>query len=103
MTLQEKIKELREFDNKPTHYPASEIPKLLDCIEIQAEALEKIEKRPDLPNPDKDADWKNCMKWSAHDAREAQSKVNALFSYEEDLIVEEEPIMTEELDHEDVF
>lgn len=26
---------------------------------------------PDLPNPDRDADWKNCMKWSSHEAQEA--------------------------------
>jgi hypothetical protein len=38
-------------------------------------ALTNIRKRPDLPNPDKDADWKNCMKWSAHDAKEALEKM----------------------------
>ena len=35
------------------------------------EALEKIAKRPNLPNPERDADWKSCMKWSAHEAQEA--------------------------------
>jgi hypothetical protein len=35
------------------------------------EALEKIAKRPDLPNPEKDADWKNCMKNSSYEARKA--------------------------------
>ena len=35
------------------------------------EALERIAKRPDLPNPERDADWKNCMKLSAAEARAA--------------------------------
>lgn len=34
-------------------------------------ALRKIASRPDLPNPERDADWKNCMKWSAHEAQQA--------------------------------
>lgn len=34
-------------------------------------ALRIIAKRPDLPNPERDADWKNCMKWSAHEAQKA--------------------------------
>lgn len=41
-----------------------------DCDGL-VEALEKIAKRPDLPNPERDADWKNCMKWSAHEAQQA--------------------------------
>lgn len=35
------------------------------------EALRKIAKMPDLPNPERDADWKNCMKWAAFYAQEA--------------------------------
>lgn len=35
------------------------------------EILERIAQRPDLPNNDRDADWKNCQKWSQADAREA--------------------------------
>lgn len=45
-----------------------------DKVDILLEALEIIAKRPDLPNPERDADWKNCMKWSSHEAREALSK-----------------------------
>lgn len=41
-----------------------------DCDGL-VEALEKIAKRPDLPNPERDADWKNCMKWSAYEAQQA--------------------------------
>lgn len=40
-------------------------------IEKYEETLKKIAKRPDLPNPERDADWKNCMKWASHEAREA--------------------------------
>jgi hypothetical protein len=36
-----------------------------------ARALEQIAKRPDLPNPERDADWKNCQLWSQHDAKKA--------------------------------
>lgn len=36
-------------------------------------ALEKIAARPELQNPERDADWKNCMKWSSHEAKEALS------------------------------
>lgn len=42
----------------------------MNKIQQIREILEKIAKRPDLPNPDRDADWKNCQKWSAHDAQE---------------------------------
>jgi hypothetical protein len=38
------------------------------------EALEKIAKRPDLPNPERDADWRNCMRWSSHEAQVAISE-----------------------------
>jgi hypothetical protein len=34
-------------------------------------ALELISKRPNLPNPDRDADWKNCQKNSSFEAKEA--------------------------------
>lgn len=46
-------------------------PSLLAALSMQREALEKIAKMPDLPNPDRDADWKNCMKWASHYATEA--------------------------------
>lgn len=46
--------------------------------DIMRKALEIISKRPDLPNPDKDSDWKNCMKWSSHEARQALKEVEAL-------------------------
>ena len=46
-------------------------------IKVLEDALRKIAKMPDLPNPERDADWKNCMKWASHYAREAlnQGKV----------------------------
>lgn len=44
---------------------------LLKRYTIMREALEVIARRPDLPNPERDADWKNCMKFSSHEAREA--------------------------------
>jgi hypothetical protein len=40
------------------------------------EALDKIANRPDLPNPECDADWKNCMKNSSYEARAALAKWN---------------------------
>lgn len=43
----------------------------LEAAEKMAAALEKIAKRPDLPNPERDADWKNCQKLSSHDAEVA--------------------------------
>lgn len=42
-----------------------------NSCEMLVKALEKIAKRPDLPNPERDADWKNCMKWSAYEAQQA--------------------------------
>lgn len=47
---------------------------LRECIA----ALEVIERRPDLPNPEKDADWKNCMKWSSKGARACLDKISKL-------------------------
>ena len=49
---------------------ASAEAKYRPVIEKLVEIFERIAKRPDLPNPDRDADWKNCQKWSQHDARE---------------------------------
>lgn len=51
--------------------------KLRDALKTALEALEKIAKRPDLPNPDRDADWKNCQKWSSHEAKEALEKIRS--------------------------
>ena len=45
-----------------------------DKVDELVAALEIIAKRPDLPNSERDADWKNCMKWSSYEAREALSK-----------------------------
>ncbi len=45
-------------------------------LEIAKDALEKIAKRPDLPNPDRDADWKNCMKASSFEAAEALAHID---------------------------
>lgn len=49
----------------------AEIEALKAQIGGLVKALEIIAKRPELPNPERDADWKNCMKWSSHDAKEA--------------------------------
>lgn len=53
------------------------VPELLDLLEGMGEALRKIAKRPDLPNPERDADWKNCVKWNAHEAKEQLTKFDA--------------------------
>jgi len=42
------------------------------------EKVSRIAKRPDLPNPDRDADWKNCQKWSQHDALAALATIDAV-------------------------
>lgn len=39
--------------------------------QVLVDTLEEIAKRPDLPNPERDADWETCMKFSSHEAREA--------------------------------
>lgn len=57
--------------------PYGSLSELLGLVEVMSEALERISKRPDLPNPDRDADWKNCMKWSSHEANEALAQFKA--------------------------
>lgn len=47
----------------------------LAVIEVMKAALQNIEKRPDLPNPDRDADWKNCQKWSSYEATQALTAI----------------------------
>lgn len=44
--------------------------------QILIEALELIASTPSLPNPERDADWKNCMKNSAYTARAAIAQYN---------------------------
>jgi len=52
-------------------------PAPADVVEKMAEALRNIAKRPDLPNPERDADWKACQKFSSHEAREALAAYEA--------------------------
>lgn len=47
-------------------------------IKIIRELLECIATRPNLPNPERDADWKNCMKNSSYDAKKALSALAQL-------------------------
>lgn len=42
-----------------------------DVVEHLRELLVGIAERPNLPNPEHGADWKNCQKLSSHDARKA--------------------------------
>lgn len=49
------------------------VPALIALVEEMARALEEIVKRPNLPNPERDCDWKNCMLWRSYEAREALS------------------------------
>ena len=52
------------------------------CKDKIKQALENIANRPNLPNPERDADWKNCMKWSSHEAQEALTALDALHTYD---------------------
>lgn len=61
---------LREWDAVLGNLPEL-IRTLLEDRKRLIEALELIKNRPDLPNPEKDADWKNCMKNSSYDASKA--------------------------------
>ena len=49
---------------------------LTAIAEKMAVALEVIAKRPSLPHPERAADWKNCMKWSAYEAQQALTEYN---------------------------
>jgi len=53
------------------------VPELISLVEVMAGALDNIAKSPDLPNPDRDADWKNCQKWSSYEAKAALAKYKA--------------------------
>lgn len=64
-----KVDEFLEYLNAPS--PAAPAISEEQAVAKLREILERIAKRPDLPNPERDADWKNCQKWSQHDAREA--------------------------------
>lgn len=39
-------------------------------LRIALDCLDRIGKMPDIANPERDADWKNCMKHASWDARE---------------------------------
>jgi hypothetical protein len=54
-----------------------EYDRLRASLAAAREALERIAKRPDLPNPERDADWKACMKLSAQEARAALTSIGA--------------------------
>lgn len=47
-------------------------------LAIAINCLNLIAKRPDLPSPDRDADWKNCMKHSSYEAQVALADINKL-------------------------
>ena len=84
-SLEQRIKQVLKIDDKrlagsvgsayglSAHAPqmAAIIRELLGVIDSLHGALEGIAKRPDLPNSDRDADWKNCQKWSSHEAKQA--------------------------------
>lgn len=45
-------------------------------LEAVRKLAQTIADRPNLPNPDRDADWKNCQQWSQRDAREILAILN---------------------------
>lgn len=53
----------KQSDKTKLRYARNKLKIALDC-------LDRIGNTPDLPNPERDADWKNCMKNSSWDARE---------------------------------
>lgn len=53
---------------KAAHEEAKEL--VVELVNV----LQKIASRPDLPNPDRYADWKNCMKNSAYEAKKLLTK-----------------------------
>lgn len=64
-----------EIDGGIARIDTTILPNALSVIAKCKVALEIISKRPDLPNPERDADWKNCMKWSAQEAAEALTEI----------------------------
>lgn len=42
------------------------------------EILESIANRPNLPNPERDADWRNCMESSSYEAKQALKALNRM-------------------------
>ncbi len=58
----------------PAHYE--------EVLREVREIISIIAKRPDLPNPHRDADWKNCQQWSSHDAMIALAKLDSLLGKE---------------------
>ena len=60
---------LRDAQRKSVTVTAKGVP--VDVLEKVVKLLENISKRPNLPNPDRNADWKTCQKWSSHEATEA--------------------------------
>ena len=66
----------------PHEYKAlhSHLNQLEEAAREMAEALKRIANRPDLPNPDRDADWKNCMQTSSHEAKEVLAKYQSIMT-----------------------
>lgn len=46
-----------------------------EALQKFKEALEKISMRPNFPNPDRNADWRNCQKWSSAEAKESSALI----------------------------
>jgi len=83
MTIGEKVKKYEELggDNIiDIRYPGlfKDLQATVRALEVARDGLVKISKRPDLPNPECDADWKNCMKCSAHEAAEILVTINEI-------------------------
>jgi len=47
-------------------------------LEKVRKLLTSISKCPDLSNPERDADWKNCTKWNAFEANQALTILDTL-------------------------
>lgn len=69
--------DMQEDDSKFIAAAANNWVTLIECLELADAVLKNISNRPSLPNPEKDADWKNCMKWSSAEAKEARAEIES--------------------------
>lgn len=56
--------------------------KTIEALKGVRDALQMIADRPHLPNPERDADWKNCMKNSSYEARQQLTALNKIIEGE---------------------
>lgn len=82
MTITDKLKEIKEkadivAASEINCFTGKQVHTLIECLEYAHAVLENISHRPSLPNPDKDADWKNFMKWSSAEAKEAIEEIES--------------------------